>query len=191
MATLSPSGPGRTHYNFHYHYMLGSASATPVDTVYRLPFKRGTRSKVSQGYFGKFSHQTVHALDFLVPEGTTVVAARDGVVVSTEDRYSQGGTTDDFKAKANYVVLAHADGTLARYLHLQHGGALVRVGQRVRMGQAIALSGNTGFSSAPHLHFELDVPRDGHGYRTFPSRFATADEPGGQALSQGLSYTAP
>ena len=48
---------------------------------------------------------------------------------------------------------------MAVYAHLQPGGVLVRTGQRVRRGQPIGLSGNTGFSSGPHLHFVVQVNR--------------------------------
>ena len=56
--------------------------------------------------------------------------------------------------------IVHDDGTMALYAHLREGGVLVRVGQRVEKGQQIGLSGNTGFTSGPHLHFALQVNRD-------------------------------
>src|SRR5690606_150933 len=64
-----------------------------------------------------------------------------------------------YGGRANYVRILHADGTMALYAHLKPEGVLVRVGQRVRQGQQIALSGNTGFSTAPHLHFVVQANR--------------------------------
>ena len=59
----------------------------------------------------------------------------------------------------NFVRIVHDDGTMALYAHLKSEGVLVRVGQRVRKAEAIGLSGNTGFTTGPHLHFAVQVNR--------------------------------
>ncbi|PSW07472.1 murein DD-endopeptidase MepM [Photobacterium lipolyticum] len=81
--------------------------------------------------------------DFATPIGTPVLAAGDGVVVKASKHRLAG----------NYVVIKHGREYMTRYLHLHK--LLVKVGDRVTMGQRIALSGNTGRSTGPHLHFEL------------------------------------
>ena len=66
--------------------------------------------------------------------------------------FADGNDTD---LHENFVMIRHADGTVARYLHLRRGGALVAVGVRVEQGQRIAYSGNSGQTGGPHLHFDV------------------------------------
>ncbi len=81
--------------------------------------------------------------DFATPVGTSVLAAGDGVVVKARKHPLAG----------NYIVIKHGREYSTRYLHLHR--ILVKPGDHVSMGQRIALSGNTGRSTGPHLHFEL------------------------------------
>ena len=121
--------------------------------IYSLPYAKGTAHPVWQGYRSIFSHSNDLAIDFKMPPGTVIHAARGGVVVGIRDTYEKGGVGRRFVGKENGVVIRHADSTYAHYLHLQHRGALVKLGDTVQRGQAIALSGSTGFSAFPHLHF--------------------------------------
>ncbi|MFD6811800.1 M23 family metallopeptidase, partial [Streptomyces anthocyanicus] len=86
--------------------------------------------------------------DFAVPTGTPVKAAGSGTVVKAGP--NGGG---DGPAYGNAIVVKHANGTYSQYAHLSK--IKVYVGQKVAAGQRIALSGNTGNSSGPHLHFEI------------------------------------
>lgn len=86
--------------------------------------------------------------DFAVPVGTKVEAAHTGVVVKAGP--NGGG---DGPAYGNAVVIKHANGTYSQYAHLSKID--VRIGETVKTGERIALSGNTGNSSGPHLHFEI------------------------------------
>ena len=101
----------------------------------------------ANGYYpssGKFHG----AIDYAVSPGTTVMAAADGVVMSTADLTSSYGTN---------VVIRHANGTQTYYGHGTRGSICVRPGQIVKKGEKIMLSGSTGNSSGPHLHFEVRV----------------------------------
>ncbi|WP_460132774.1 M23 family metallopeptidase [Pseudomonas sp. S1_E04] len=125
--------------------------STPQAYRYPLPW-RGGPFRLTQGPNGSFSHSDVKsrfAMDIAMPEGTPIIAARSGVVVKTEN--GQSGRGSD--ASGNFVRVRHDDGTQAVYLHLQQGSVSVRAGQRVAVGSPLALSGNTGNSSGPHLHF--------------------------------------
>jgi hypothetical protein len=95
------------------------------------------------------------AWDFALPIGTPIVAARDGIVAAAVDSFSGSGRRISDKPRANFVVVRHTDGTYSRYYHLERGSNAVRVGDSVVAGQTIARSGNTGFSSGPHLHFDV------------------------------------
>ncbi|MFI1938119.1 M23 family metallopeptidase [Streptomyces purpureus] len=86
--------------------------------------------------------------DFAVPVGTPVKAAGAGTVVKAGP--NGGG---DGPAYGNAIVVKHANGKYSQYAHLSKIN--VKIGQKVKTGQTIALSGNTGNSSGPHLHFEV------------------------------------
>ncbi|MEW2588063.1 M23 family metallopeptidase [Streptomyces virginiae] len=86
--------------------------------------------------------------DFAVPVGTPVKAAAAGVVVKAGP--NGGG---DGPAYGNAIVIKHGNNTYSQYAHLSK--IQVKVGQKVSVKQRIALSGNTGNSSGPHLHFEI------------------------------------
>lgn len=140
----------------------GSPNAKPRDVEYGYPL--GTRElRVTQGWGGFHSHRDAenrHAVDFAIDEGTPVLAARAGTVMDIESGFSHAGRSAATDAgRANYVRIVHDDGTMALYAHLSTDGVRVRVGQQVRRGDAIGLSGNTGFSAGPHLHFVVQVNR--------------------------------
>lgn len=142
----------------------GSPNARPRDVEYAWPLP-SSPLRVQQAWGGAYSHgdaENRHAVDFAAPVGTPVVAARDGVVMQAESGFDEAAAGEDeatLLARANFIRVLHDDGTMALYAHLQAGGVLVRVGQRVRRGQAIGRSGNTGLSSAPHLHFVVHANR--------------------------------
>ncbi|MCX5226961.1 M23 family metallopeptidase [Streptomyces sp. NPDC006553] len=108
--------------------------------------------------------------DFAVPVGTPVKAAGTGTVVKAGP--NGGG---DGPAYGNAIVVKHANGTYSQYAHLSK--IKVHIGQKVLAGQQIALSGNTGNSSGPHLHFEI---------RTTPN-YGSAVNPAAFLRSHGVS----
>jgi murein DD-endopeptidase MepM/ murein hydrolase activator NlpD len=135
---------------------LGRVDADHDDGyLYRLPYGDDVSFPIIQGYGAKLSHRGAerYTLDFGMPAGTPVHAARDGVVVLVEDSHDSGCPREDCGRYANFVVVLHSDGTTGEYFHLERGSARVRAGERVERGQWLARSGNTGFSTAPHLHF--------------------------------------
>src|SRR5258705_382681 len=175
--TVSPIDDDQSwNYNYTSHYTVGSTLAQHDDSyVYHLPFAPGTTYKVTQGYNGEYSHfgSDQYAIDFKMPVGTLVHAARGGVIAKIKDDSSKGGADRKYENQANYVLIRHDDGTLGNYAHLSRGGVKVIVGQRVEAGQLIAMSGNTGFSSGAHLHFSVFKTRDGKGRLSLPVKFET------------------
>jgi murein DD-endopeptidase MepM/ murein hydrolase activator NlpD len=148
------------HFTYTHVFNLGDAFMPPErDFHYQLPFPKGTRTKVVQEPDGHLiTHDAVYtryAIDFAVPQGTPVTAARAGTVIDTRDQFTEGRPDPAFSDKTNFVAIMHADHSIAYYLHLAPGGVLVLPGQRVLAGDVVAYSGNTGYTHGPHLHFDV------------------------------------
>lgn len=140
--------------------------------VYALPFPEGKKYRVIQGYFSRFTHKERAALDFNMKRGDTITAAREGVVVRAKEDGKKGGLNRKYRSDGNNIVIQHADGSRAGYWHLQHNGALVNIGDTVKKGQPIALSGKTGYAFVPHLHF-LVWCFENNKWQQVPTRFET------------------
>jgi murein DD-endopeptidase MepM/ murein hydrolase activator NlpD len=138
-----------------FYFSLSTEVTKNLDTyVYDLPYKEGTKHKVVQGYGGMFSHKYKAALDFSMPVGTPIYAAREGVIHGFKEDNDIGGPLPRYQSKSNYIVIMHEDGSFACYWHLQKNGVVVKKG-KVKKGQLIGYSGNTGFVLRPHLHFAV------------------------------------
>lgn len=161
----------------------------PVGPLYSLPYAPGETFQVGQGYLEFPTHENDYAIDWAMPEETPIHAARAGVVVEVVDSFSKSGLTEDMRSKGNYIRIRHDDGSRALYYHLAHNGAKVSVGQRVEEGQWIALSGNTGFSATPHLHFMVDHPQGGN-YVSVPVLFKSGSD-GPFDIVHGAKYRSP
>ncbi|GAA4331394.1 M23 family metallopeptidase [Flaviaesturariibacter amylovorans] len=175
-------------FSFRYNTATGDVDAVHDDSyVYDLPFATGGSFLLFQGYNGNFSHRGESALDFTMPEGTEIRAAREGTVVKVVQQHTQACASESCKQYNNYVTIRHPDGTFGHYAHIAPNGALVKLGDSVRRGDPIARSGNTGWTSGPHLHFV--VYRGDFGkWKTLPTRFrVSAGETG--ALKEGVTYT--
>lgn len=160
IGAADPSLPGQ--FELRLDGIPGDPSARPRDVDYLLPLRQRAL-QVDQGYGGSFSHtdpQNRYAVDFAADVGTPVLAARAGVVMQVESDFDKAGLNrEKYGGRANFVRILHEDGSMALYAHLKPEGVLVRVGQRVQAGQQIGLSGNTGFTTGPHLHFAVQVNR--------------------------------
>jgi len=193
LVALRPIDPRRPwHYNYHSYFTWGSPrSHHAANHLYLLPFAPGRSFRVVQGHDGRISHtgENRFAIDFTMPEGTPVLAARGGLVVLVRDGFDIGAPDPAYKPRANLIFVRHSDGTLAEYLHLLKGGMKVRTGDTVQAGQRLALSGNSGYTRGPHLHFMVFRARNSRTRQSFPIRFVTR-EGSGLVLEEGRSYTA-
>lgn len=174
-----------------FHWVKGTLGDHDDSYLYSLPYASGNAHKVIQGYNGTFSHydERAYCTDWAMPEGTPVHAAREGIVTATEDSNTMGGPDQSYADYGNYVTIRHNDGTTAEYWHFQPGGVRVSVGQHVEAGELIALSGNTGWSDSPHLHFCVYHALDGYTRESIPIQF-NAQEGSAITLEQGEAYTA-
>ncbi|MDR2093789.1 MAG: M23 family metallopeptidase [Azoarcus sp.] len=161
IARVSPrKRSGRFSFQYEHSAMMGDAFTPPDEAYrYRLPFGKGVRTQIVQAPGGTLTtHDSDHlrnAVDFGLPEGTLVTAARAGTVVEVKDGFTVGRLDPALAGRANRVIVVHSDNTLGHYLHLAPKRVLVRPGQRVDVGEALAYSGNTGYSGGPHLHFDV------------------------------------
>ena len=163
VARLRPPSGRSGNLQLRMQAVPGSSNARPRDVDY-LPPLRGP-ARIDQGFGGSFSHDDVqnrHALDFAADIGTPVFAARAGRVMQVEAGFRASGIASrDNRGRANFIRILHDDGSMALYGHLAVDGVQVQLGQQVAQGEYIGRSGNTGYSTAPHLHFVVQVNRGG------------------------------
>lgn len=173
-----------THYiNFDAQLGDPSNSAHNSEYLYALPYKKRKRIKIIQTFNGGFSHQedySKYSVDFGTKIGDTIFAAREGRVVKTRDQFTEYGGREMIDS-ANLIIIMHDDGTFGHYLHLDYQGVLVKPGEKVARGQAIGISGWTGFSTLPHLHFSVLNAQN----KSVPFYFASFP---GQVLKKGKWY---
>lgn len=152
--------------------------------VYWLPYESGKRFLLVQASNSKLSHKNELSADFKMKTGMLICAAREGVVIDLRYDSDSGGLKEENLGDGNYIVIQHNDGSVANYWHLRKDGVLVKLGDNIRKGQAIARSGNTGYSAFPHLHFQV-VDKDG---KQILTRFYTKN--GVRYLRPGKWYRA-
>lgn len=176
MFSLSPVNAERgVDYRDIFYWTPGVMNAQHDDDVlYRLPFADDEEHPLVQGFGGGWSHRggSKYAVDFAMPVGTAVHAARAGTVVQTVAHHNRGGASRRYAEFANFIVVFHSDGTTGEYHHLMHEGVEVEVGDDVQAGDLLGYSGNTGFSSLPHLHFAVYRPKPFGDFESVPFRFA-------------------
>ena len=152
-----PTDGGPSEVRYEYGYVVGEPHVTHQPSApYRAPFALARSFRVTQAPPDAITHTDAasrNAIDIAMPVGTAVHAARDGYVINVARNHFRSGLQPSAMSEANFVQVLHDDGTYAIYAHLQLDTVRVRPGQQVRRGEYIANSGNTGFSSGPHLHF--------------------------------------
>lgn len=146
-------------FTLQYRYAIGHP-LTQYTTVesYLPPITPGASFQISQAFDGNFSHtdeQNRYAVDIAMPIGTPVYAARAGLVIEVNNDFYKGGINEAYSSKANSIRILHEDGSMAIYAHLEADKAQVYPGLKVSAGQLLGYSGNTGFTSGPHLHFAI------------------------------------
>jgi len=150
--------------------------------VYQLPYGENKTHLLVQGYFSHYTHKHRAALDFKMKKGTKICAARAGVVIRLKEDGKRGGSNIKNRPYGNYVVIQHEDSSRTGYWHLQFNGVLVQVGDTVKQGQVIALSGNSGYTYFPHLHFIVWRSDKKGGWQQIGTRFQT---------NKGIRYLRP
>jgi murein DD-endopeptidase MepM/ murein hydrolase activator NlpD len=163
--------------DFDYGALFGAIRGPVEQVPYRLPFLPGSKALVAQLHGGpRSSHGDMasqHAIDFGLPFGSVVIAARSGVVAVVKDGSTQGGWEPNFQGKENLVIVYHSDDTWAVYGHLEAGSISLAPGDRVEAGQQLGKTGKSGMLAGPHLHFAVQM-RTPAGLVSLPIRFETS-----------------
>lgn len=157
---------------------------------YRLPYSKGEKYKVIQGYYEEFSHEDKAAIDFGMPVGTPVLAMRGGQIFEIKLDSDQACEEQGCDIYANYMKILHYDGTIALYKGLLKDSSKRRVGDFVAVGEVIARSGFTGKAKEPNLQIEIQVLNYNlSNYIAMP--FECVIEANGQSdvLNSGEEYT--
>ncbi|MFT4939604.1 MAG: murein DD-endopeptidase MepM/ murein hydrolase activator NlpD [Paraglaciecola sp.] len=164
----------RTNYSTTLEWTAGNMHALHDDDFrYHLPYAKNEYYPIVQGFGGGYSHQgaSKYAVDFAMPIGTPVYAARGGQVIRVVEKHNKGGASRRFAKYANYVAILHSDETSGEYYHLKQYAVVVEAGDKVVAGQHIGYSGNTGFSSLPHLHFAVYRAKSHGEFESIPFEF--------------------
>ncbi|PCJ11306.1 MAG: peptidase M23 [Gammaproteobacteria bacterium] len=159
---------------FRFSWAIGSPKAKQTPYVYQSPIISRKDHRITQSFNGKFSHAQApnrYAVDIAMPIGTYLGASRPGTVIAVKDDFPMSGTTQHFLDKGNYVSVLHDDGTYAVYAHILLGSAKVKPGDTVEVGDTLARSGSSGFSTGPHLHFVIRK-NTGFKLKSIPFKFA-------------------
>lgn len=168
--TSTPSEPAQR--------LVGGCGEAPpgLSPKYMLPFAEGQTYPLTQGNCGPVSHdgRFRFSFDFRMPVGTAVVAARDGIVYALREGRPNGTRR---VGDENYVFVEHTDGEISRYIHITTDGVLVERGERVSRGDTIALSGNSGRSAFPHLHFDVSRGCGSEPCVNIPAAFLNSSPP--------------
>ncbi len=148
------------YVSYRFIYLHGDPDSEHItDRPYRAPFALARKFLVSQAFPIGITHDTAdsyYAVDIVMPIGTDIYAAREGKVIEVAStNFRAGPSPEEEGASANLVRILHDDGTFAVYAHLNWNTIRVRPGDEVKRGEYIADSGNTGFSTGPHLHFAV------------------------------------
>ncbi|WP_299402734.1 M23 family metallopeptidase [Acaryochloris sp. IP29b_bin.148] len=145
------------------------AAATPIPSkpTVASPLRGFCHPLNGQGWLSQGIRGTTHqgrmeyAYDLAVSIGTPIYAMRPGKVIALRDKYPDTGGGKENAARYNFVWIEHEDGYRSIYVHLQQGfrdKVNLRAGDHVEAGQLIGYSGNSGWSSGPHLHVEVQTP---------------------------------
>ncbi|WP_433852686.1 M23 family metallopeptidase [Stenotrophomonas nitritireducens] len=190
MAFLSNSFDGGSNYrpfSYEYSYSIESGLSGSVDAGVEVAFPVRGESRVMQSaadgaarnYFGfkdwPRSHASladINAIDVMAPQGTEIFAAAAGTVVEvSQENRDLGCRGDIYSALSNLIIILGDDGFQYVYAHVQKNSSFVKIGDRVGVGQKLALIGRSGGSREAHLHFSVQTMLDRGGLASVPLSF--------------------
>jgi len=159
-----------------YKWIIGDYYAIHDDNyIYNLPIPKNEPTLLTQGYNGKLSHKgkSQYALDFGLKEGTPIYSIREGKVVKVVNKIKKNCFKEKKSCPSNNIIIKHEDNTYSKYSHLKYKGIIVKEGDTIKKNQHIGFSGNTGYSSGPHLHMLVFKTKKEFTRESIPIKFKT------------------
>lgn len=158
--TIVIAGKGDLKDKIDLELEIGNSDLPITSTkLEALPYPKGKSYELMQGNNSNPTHNhpvSLYAFDFTMKTGDTITSSQDGYVVGLIDGYDGWGYGNKWKPYANQVIVYDTTTHLfTMYGHIKHKGALVSLGDYVKIGQAIAISGKTGQTTDEHLHFNV------------------------------------
>ncbi len=176
-------------------YMVEANTEVQLDSAFWgawfwIPGKMGRMNELTfpsplrekhQADFGPGSVEThtkdyEFSYDFSVPESSSVYALEGGIVIRVVQKYTKSHQDKMRIHEVNKVEILHSDGSVAAYAHLKANSTPLKTCDKINKGQLIGLSGNTGFSSGPHLHVDVTRPIGIGKFKTIPIRFTARND---------------
>jgi len=139
---------------------------------YIKPFPKTTR--ITSVVFDGPAHNGPYrgSIDFVMQLGTPILAPLDGKVIDVVDLNEKYGPSEEFVNDLNYITIRHQNGDFSQVAHLTKGSSKVKEGDTVSAGQQIAVTGNSGWMTEPHLHFFVfRLEKDKHGFKGLDPQF--------------------
>jgi Peptidase family M23 len=152
----------------------------PIDTHGQL--FRGSGSSIEDWYGW--------SVPVRAPAAGVIAAVRDDMPdnpLGSEDYPKRKLSEDEMNADGNYILIDHGNGEVSSFSHLKRGSAKVRKGQHVKSGELVAVTGNSGATPIPHLHYELRTGWGVRGVRSWPPYFSDLRVLGGQSGPQAIA----
>ncbi len=128
-----------------------------MDTInkYELPVDKDKIIRVCNKSLAHKIYE--NSIDYICPVGTPIKAAFDGIVIDVRDTSNKGGYSRHFEKYENFIEIRHENDEYSYYGHIKKDGSLVKIGEKVKVGQLIGYSGKVGWLAnlvdEPHLHF--------------------------------------
>lgn len=195
ISTAVPLKAGvRASFTYSSRYSFGDPNADiDLSATYRLPIADGRSGVIrpfSRLVTGDLVGQTLNAVEFLVPEGTPVVAAREGYVIEVRGDEDDGDMTKRIPF-GNQVSVLHADGSWTLYGWLKPGSMPVHLGDHVNAGDPLGLSGRPPDATGPYLHMALLFTYASGQVRSAPMRFTDVAHSSPFTVQSYAGYVSP
>jgi Peptidase family M23. len=136
-----------TNFNYRYQYVSGTSDVRfdPI-AIYLLPIKEGKKTRIGsvtsiENYIKKDTEEKIMGYTFETEQNDTIYAIRKGIVYGIEDG-KEDYINEVYKSDQNKLSVYHKDGTIAQYIRIKKGSALVKNGEKVEAGQPLALAVN-------------------------------------------------